>query len=200
MIFLDIGAYTGDTARVALRYNFDLVHAFEPVHTRIDIKNDRFILHKFGLLDKDCERNIYYPGNMGGSIFKNKRQRGRERPPQKCVFKKASDWFRDNITDPVLVKINVEGAEIAILNDLIDSGEYRKIKHLLVCFDIIKVPGKEYLFGEMIKKFKKFGIDNYTITGSLKPIVRKSGKKANMDNILIYWFSSLNIKIILNIF
>lgn len=199
-IFLDLGAHNGDTAQAALKYGiFDVVHSFEPVESlckqiETSIKDKRLILHKYGLLDKDCEKVIYCSGSVGGSIFKNKKQRDSNKgPPTNCVFKKSSDWFKNNISnnDYVIVKINVEGAEIAILNDLIDSGEYFKINHMLICFDILKIPGGNILFDSLIDKFKKFNIKNYTITGEMKKLARKPGKKNTMVDLLIYWLKNI---------
>jgi FkbM family methyltransferase len=198
-IFLDLGAYNGDTAQAALKYGiFDIVHSFEPVeslykHIETSIKDKRLILHKYGLLDKDCEKIIYCSGSVGGSIFKNKKQKGNKGPPVNCMFKKSSDWFRNNISkeDCVLVKMNVEGAEISILNDLIDSGEYFKIDNIMICFDILKIPGGDVLFDEIINKFKKFNIRNYTITGDMKKLARKPGKKNTMEDLVVYWLKNI---------
>jgi len=194
-IFLDIGAYIGDTIPIALEYGiFDVIHAFEPVKElypiiESNINDDKVILHKYGLLDSDCEKTIYCSGTEGGSIFKDKDQRGKVGPPVKCKFKKASDWFKNNISDDdnVYVKLNVEGAEIAILNDLIDNKQYYKINNVLICFDILKVPGGNKLFKGMINKFKKFNIHNYSITGNIKGKVRSTGIKATINNMIKYW-------------
>jgi hypothetical protein len=125
------------------------------------------------LLDETCDKPIFNPGHIGSSIFNEKKNI--DDSTELCKFVKASTWFSENITneDNVIVKINVEGSEIAVLNDLIDSGEYKKIKHILISFDIDKIPGKEHEKSEMLLKFHKLGLFNYLISGQLKYIVRR---------------------------
>ncbi len=181
-IFLDIGAYIGDTASVVIKYAFDEIHCFEPVkvnNNKIKKKfNDKkIILHEYGLWNETCEQLIYGAGNIGSSIFKEKKTTSDV--TESCKFVKASSWFKENITneDYVIAKINIEGAEIAVLNDLIDSGEYQKINHILISFDIDKVFGKEHEKAEMLLKFHKNNIFNYFISGQMKYIVRRMRSK-----------------------
>lgn len=201
-IFLDIGAYKGDTTEIVVKYNFDKIHCFEPVKNNNDkiekkFNNDKIIIHRYGLLDETCEKLIFNPGHIGSSIFKEKKNINNT--TEKCKFIKASTWFKENITDDdyVIAKLNVEGSEIAILNDLIDSGEYKKIKHILISFDIDKIPGRENEKEEMLLKFHKNNLSNYFISGQIKYIVRrilsKEKKKHHSDHasIIKCWFKLL---------
>jgi hypothetical protein len=45
-----------------------------------------------------------------------------------CSFRRSSEWFCENISPDVVVylKLNCEGCEVAILLDLLESGEYGK--------------------------------------------------------------------------
>ena len=60
--------------------------------------------------------------------------------------------------EPLIVKMNCEGAEIAILNDLFDGGTIHRIDHLTVDFDIRRVPGKEAWADVLIGKLN--GLEN----------------------------------------
>jgi hypothetical protein len=42
--------------------------------------------------------------------------------------------------DRVWMKLNCEGAEVAILNDILDSDEASKLQEVLVDFDTVKIP------------------------------------------------------------
>lgn len=182
-IFLDIGAHEGSTLQTVLdkKYNFDKIYSFEPVKTNYkylqrNYVDERLTINEFGLLNETCEHLIYCAGAEGGSVFKNKRQKQKKKYPNSelCKFVKASDWFKDNLShdDYVFGKINCEGAEIDILNDLLDSGEYDKLDHILIYFDVRKIKGKEYLEKEMIRRLNKLGKTNYLPAGD----IRKGGK------------------------
>lgn len=196
-IFLDIGSFTGITTKIILEYNFDIIHCFEPVKQNYKIieknlNNEKINLHKFGLLNKTCDKLIYNSGSQGGSVFKEKKQEGiNKNKIELCNFIKASDWFKDNICDDdyTVTKINVEGAEINIINDLLDTGEYDKIDHLLFSFDIEKVRGKEYLQEELLNRLKKENKTNYTLTAYIKKIVGCQHK-----NIINYWLKLIEEK------
>src|SRR5207253_9815138 len=56
--------------------------------------------------------------------------------------RRASNWFRENLRedDHVYLKLNCEGSECDILDDLLDSGEIRKVRSALVDFDVRKFP------------------------------------------------------------
>ncbi|KKM84655.1 hypothetical protein LCGC14_1296920 [marine sediment metagenome] len=75
---------------------------------------------------------------------------------------RASDWFRDNLTEPakIIVKINCEGGECDILNDLLDSGEYDKVHTCLVDFDVRKCPSKRHEESKLLARLKSLGIIN----------------------------------------
>lgn len=194
-VFLDIGAHIGETINVVLnsKYNFDIIYSFEPVRKNCDIIKNKFsdkrlILNNFGLLNKTCDKLIYCAGALGGSIFEDKIQHDIDKYPNSelCHFIRTSDWFSDNVneSDYNIIKINVEGAEINILNNLIESGEYKKIDHLLIAFDIIKIKNKKYLKDKMIKKLNDKKI-NFTLTSELKIAGHTHNKKIN------YWLNNI---------
>lgn len=57
-------------------------------------------------------------------------------------LRKASDWFRQHISedDDVYLKLNCEGSECDILDELLESEEIRKVRSILVDFDVRKIP------------------------------------------------------------
>jgi len=165
-IFLDIGGHHGETAKIALekKYDFDRVYSFEPVHECCEIikkmDDKRLSVQEFGLWDRDCVKKLYAPGSKGASVYKDK---FKKRVGSRTIkLKSASKWFKKNIkeSDNVYLKINCEGAEIAILEDLIRSKEYKKIAVLMVDFDVRKIPSQKHLMGKMKKKLNKLGIYN----------------------------------------
>jgi len=192
-IFLDIGAHKGQTLKTSLekKYNFDKLYVFEPVKENYDfIKenyvDDRLVVNGFGLFDKTCEQLIYCAGSQGGSIFEEKPQPEKKLYPNNisCQFVRASDWFKDNlsINDYIVAVMNCEGAEIDILNDLLSSGEYDKIDHIMIDFDVRKIESKKHLEKEMITKLNRLGKSNFILNYE----IRKGGPKERIK----YWLET----------
>lgn len=150
-IFLDVGAYIGEVAKAVLtsKYEFDRIYCFEPQLSMCDIikkiGEDKIIVNEFGLWNCDCVRILYWRKRIGGaSIYSDRFCRSHNRI--ECNFVKASSWFAENIKqdDYVVLKLNCEGSECDILDDLFQSGEYKKINALMVDFDVRKIPSQEY--------------------------------------------------------
>jgi hypothetical protein len=80
---------------------------------------------------------------------------------------RASDWFRENTTsaDEVYVKLNVEGSEIDIIEDLLDSGEIRKIRSLAVTFDVRKIPSQSHREADLRQRLASEGRANIVELG-----------------------------------
>lgn len=142
-VFLDVGANNGQTLAAVLPMKFDRIVCFEPAPDcwpKLEaVAEKRAWIERFGLWDKDCVQAIYQPGSQGAGLWK--KDRGLIDTTADCQFRKASDWFRDNISakDTVYLKLNVEGAECDILDDLLDSGEFAKVSYLMVDFDVRKI-------------------------------------------------------------
>ena len=158
-IFLDIGAYHGETLSFIKKTNeFDEIHSFEICTENCEkylnkFKSDNIFIHNFGLLDKNDNITLYNPGSDGASIYKEKSSsRGFTNNKIYNVIK-ASDWFKENINanDIVIVKINCEGSETRIITNLIESGEYDKITLVFIWLDILKCKKDN-----IIKYFLKF--------------------------------------------
>jgi FkbM family methyltransferase len=167
-IFLDVGTNQGQTIssilepmhgfnRTFSKYGFDRIYGFEPVpelHRAVSEKyrGKQFRFYPFGLWKETCERPIYSPGTQSGSIFADKINVDPARSLM-CRFVRATDWFRDHLceADEVYLKLNCEGAEADIIDDLLDSNEYRKITSMAVAFDVNKIPSQS-IREEMVKR------------------------------------------------
>lgn len=155
-IFLDIGAYDGYLLQRVLAYGyaFDQIHAFEPQRERIAALetaaagDPRVRVHAFGLWDRTGEYPFYRATGRkqdGASVYADKIQPG----PTETIagmFVRATEWFQAHLTDEdtVIVKLNIEGAECDLLEDLWQSGELRKVTSLAVAFDVRKVPSQAH--------------------------------------------------------
>lgn len=150
-VFLDVGANTGQTLSAVLGQGFDRIVCFEPAaqcwkkldelaaSARREPGAGKVAIERFGLWDRDCRHPLFQPGTQGGGLWK--KDRGLIDATELCDFRCASDWTRANLRrqDEVFLKLNCEGAECDILDDLLNSGEFEKVTFLMVDFDVRKI-------------------------------------------------------------
>lgn len=186
-IFLDVGAYKGETIKIAMEYDFDKLYCFEPLPENCEqiekLADHRVEIFTFGLWDKTKEKRLYNPKSLGASLFKDK---NRVKDSTVIQVVRASDWFREFIDgeDEVYLKLNCEGAEWTILDDLIKSGEYKKIKVLMVDFDIRKIPSQKHLVEGMKERLKTLSIPKVYFADEYE------NKKGVHDEYTHYWLTN----------
>jgi FkbM family methyltransferase len=149
-ILLDVGAHFGQSAVIAIdpKWGFKEIHAFEPSKMAFEklkcIKSEVLICHNFGLFSKNTELELLNAGQVVASIY----TRSAISQPKKELIKlrRASDWLSENIEweSEIYLKLNCEGSEVDILQDLIDSELITKFKSIYIDFDIRKIPGQEH--------------------------------------------------------
>jgi len=168
-VFLDVGSNRGQTVSAILepKYEFDRIYCFEPVPELQQViakqyRDPRIVINEVGLWNQTCEMPIFSPGSQSGSIFADKVNVD---PQHSCIckFVQASDWFREHLsdTDEVYVKLNCEGCEVDIIEDLLDSNEYRKITSLGVAFDVKKIPSQRGRERAIKRRLEECGYGNY---------------------------------------
>jgi FkbM family methyltransferase len=146
---MDVGGYQGESSRAALDplFGFEVVYCFEPVAACCEriakaITDKRFHLLHAGLLDRTMTAPVYSIGSLGASVYADATGGSANAETADCAFIRSSEFFRDHVEadDRVWMKLNCEGAEVAILNDLLDSGEANKLQEVLIDFDAAKIP------------------------------------------------------------
>ena len=77
---------------------------------------------------------------------------------------RASLWISQNTgsDDQIFLKLNCEGAEVDILQDLIDTKMVNRITTIYVDFDIRKVKNQEYRQDLIENQLKKLNIEYFT--------------------------------------
>jgi FkbM family methyltransferase len=161
-VFLDVGAHVGETLHQALdpRYDFARVVCFEPVEACWPalerLAQDQVEIRRFGLWKETCRLPIYGAGSLGASLFPD--GDGTDRT-EMVELVRASEWFKNNLTtdDEVYLKINAEGSEADILEDLMQSGEIAKVRSALVDFDVRKMPSLAHREPEIRQRLKDLG-------------------------------------------
>src|SRR5262249_33531928 len=123
-VFLDVGAHDGASLHAVRdpKYGFDRIYCFEPASSCWPVleavSDERVTVCRFGLWDRTGEHTLYDTGSVGASVFADKFAGARAGEPARFV--RATDWFLDNLgeRDVVFLKLNCEGAEVDIVEDL----------------------------------------------------------------------------------
>jgi FkbM family methyltransferase len=162
-VFLDVGANTGQSLAPAQEWGFDEIHCFEPAPTcwpRLQEIADPHttVIHHFGLWDRDARAELIDAGGKGASLWKKTNWTDRGYKPALCDFVRASTWFRENLVSPatVFLKLNCEGAECDILDDLLDSGEFEKVTYMMVDFDVRKIKDLQHRQEEILRRLAPY--------------------------------------------
>jgi FkbM family methyltransferase len=142
-VFLDVGGHVGETLAVAMspRWDFDRLCTFEPSSSCLPalhaIADDRVEVVQAGLWSSNTEMALHDPGTVSASVH----QRRSTGAIETCRFVDAGQWMATHVSDAdkVWMKINIEGAEVEVLDRLMDTGEIAKVDHLVVHFDVEKV-------------------------------------------------------------
>lgn len=168
-VFLDVGAHEGSTLHAVRdpKYAFDRIYCFEPASACWPaleaVADARVEVCRFGLWKETAERRLYDPGSRGASLFADKFTS--EPAGEVCRFVRATDWFRDRLAadDEIYVKLNCEGAECDIVEDLLDSGELTRVRSVMIDPDVRKVPSLAHREQELRERLAAAGLKNYVL-------------------------------------
>ena len=167
MIFVDVGAHEGQTIDEVRRWGFDVIHAIEPMPAQAKHLRERFafdprvVVHEFALSHTSGLTMMYGTNDaLEASLYPSKDDV--DDHVQTCVRAvRASAFFRA-MPRGCVVQMNCEGAEIVILEDLLDSGQIARIGHLLVDFDARKVPELHDAPRSIVARLAATGVDYRT--------------------------------------
>src|SRR5215211_7027575 len=144
-IMLDVGGHVGETLVevVKPRWAFDRIYTFEPASScwpsLVRYADHRVEIVPAGWWNVDGDLDLHDPGQVGASLLGEK---ARTEQVERCRFVDAAAWLRSTLDpdDLVWLKLNCEGAECVVLDHLYEQGELRRIDHLVVHFDVEKIP------------------------------------------------------------
>lgn len=151
-VFLDIGAHNGRTAAAVLGgdWPFDRIISVEPDRDMVAVLEARFADHiasgryrvaPIGLSNGTGSAKLFGDNSGGGASLLSSKFGHDNRASRDITL---LDWstfasqYRLDAAD-LYVKINCEGAEVAIIDSLLDHGA-DNVKSLVVDFDIVKTP------------------------------------------------------------
>lgn len=161
MIFVDLGAYSGDTVEQFISWGQLLgdisdarVFAFEPnpsfekqwedIHDRHikHVKSIDFIQSAAWIDDNGLEFSWWHESDIGSTVMKEKRNwyAGEIIGIKSFDF---SDWLRQFDGEEIYVKFDIEGAEYPVLEKMIKDGTDKLCKLLMIEWHADKM-GQEF--------------------------------------------------------
>ena len=185
--FFDIGAYTGRILSKTIDLLESLgvtykVYAFEPDPRAFEIlygvhgNNNKISLLKVACSDYRGVGKLYKSQKLGGNSLKATKHNVNPKESVSVQVIKFSDWFKSNIKkdDFNIVKIDIEGSEYEVYEDIVSSGIVNDINVFCGSLgDLYKIGKKPH----EIESFLKYLDDNNIIVHVLT--------SNNIDNLQI---------------
>ncbi len=169
IICLDVGAHEGQSLEEMVEHpELDAIYAFEPMKREFDTLVERFgdrenvYIYNYGLSDRTGTLPVYGSNDRcEASVYKSKTDLDPNIMTE-CEFRNATEVFLDIPPDArVLVRMNCEGSEVPILNNLISSGQIAKIHSLMFELDIRRCAGHEHEGDELLARLAAIGFDRF---------------------------------------
>lgn len=133
-VVFDIGGYEGRWTSDIYSIYSCTIYIFEPVAEFADrlaerfSRNNKIFVHNFGLSNKDQDLEMFINKDKS-TIYCS----GNDL--KQSHFRKASGFIKENkITSIDLMKINIEGGEYDLLDDLLQAETIKNIKNIQVQF------------------------------------------------------------------
>jgi FkbM family methyltransferase len=170
MIFLDVGAHEGQTLEEVTdpdRYDWSEIHAFEPMREQWAIADCCYTsggLHvwNFGLSDRTGWVDMYGQNErMEASIFADKNDVDPDHITR-ALMVRASE-FVTGLGDQLVMKLNCEGAEVPILEDLCHTGAIHQFQAIMIDWDARKIPSIAEHERRIIGRMSEVGFDRYQL-------------------------------------
>ena len=164
--FVDIGSHFGESIYKALNpeLKFDKIFAYEPSSIAFQrlsvIKDSRLTVKNIALGAKNGNVDLYSSGSLGATTFIDKKGVSTSEK-ERVIVRSATEELQDILSSgaEVFMKINCEGGELDILENLMASGLIMKCTHLYVDWDARKVPSLAKRYSSIRLEMEKLGID-----------------------------------------
>lgn len=133
-LVFDLGGYEGQWSSDIFSKYLCQIYIFEPVlqyANKIEkrfLKNKRISVFKFGLANETKKEKIFI-NKDSSSVHKN------SKISENIDLVRLVDFMEENnINEVDLIKINIEGGEYCLLEDVIDTGFVKKYKNIQIQF------------------------------------------------------------------
>jgi len=164
-VFIDVGGHRGETLEEAVKpmWRFDRIYVFEPASVCLP-SIERFVdprveVVQAGWAPVDSTADLFGAGEIGASIHAGKPVSSTAVETIRLLD--CAAWVDAHVDpdDEVWVKINCEGAECDVLDHLCATGSIARFDHLVVHFDVEKIPGMEHRAAATRTRLDSTGID-----------------------------------------
>jgi len=171
LIFIDVGGYEGQTLDEVIKphWGFDKIYCLEPMPRQFEVLTQKYShlenveLLEYGLSDQTGFALIYGDNSiMEASMYDEKRDVNSSFETM-CQFVEASEFVNKLFEDKIIMKLNCEGAEYVILQNLIDTGSIWRLENVMIDFDVRKVPGMEWTEKHILGELKRIGFTRYSL-------------------------------------
>ncbi|HDL01458.1 MAG TPA: FkbM family methyltransferase, partial [candidate division Zixibacteria bacterium] len=158
-IVFDLGSHEGQWASDIFSKYLCTVYCFEPVSSFVEYstkrfaKNDKVVIHRFGLSNDNKVIKISHCGTAS-SIYQG------DGIEEADLVKATNFMTQNNISRIDLMKINIEGGEYDLLDHLLDSGFIKKIANLQIQFHDF-VPNAKQRKEDIKKRLEKTHLLTY---------------------------------------
>ena len=142
-ICIDVGGMYGQTVDKWLNEGADKIITLEPNPKLYESLKRKYSVYEYvtvlptAMWDKTCTRDFYVSKDEWGSSLHEDKKNLIEPEIIKVKCVRATDFINDianDTCDDIFLHLNCEGAEFEIMEDLIKSGAYKKIKKLEIAF------------------------------------------------------------------
>jgi len=145
-LVFDVGGYKGQGASDLFSMYLPTIYIFEPraeytqaIEKRFK-KNNKIKVFNFGLSNKKSDNYIYF-NDDGSTLFLKNSQK------EKVKMESISDFIKNNNINKIdLLKLNIEGGEYEVLDDLINLGLLNIITNLQIQFHNFLPNAKKRMF------------------------------------------------------
>lgn len=170
-IFIDVGGYFGHSTLAALDplFGFDRIFCFEPVpdlarRLREVITDKRVTVVQAALTKRDGATQMYHAGTLAGTIYHDGPEYGGSGNNIVVPAIAAATFLKMFVApeDFVRVKLNCEGAELEIVESLLETGSAWVLNHSLIDFDAAKIPSLAPRLEDTISRLKDADITYLT--------------------------------------
>lgn len=163
-VFVDVGAHLGETLEevVRPRWRFDRIWTFEPASSCLPsirrFVDERVEVVPAGWWTSTTTMELHDPGAIGASVAAEKALTDEV---EQCQFIDAAGWVEEHLRDDdtVWLKLNCEGAECDVLDRLLDAGAMARFDHVLVHFDVEKIPSMAHRAEVTRRRLDAAGVD-----------------------------------------
>jgi FkbM family methyltransferase len=178
-IFIDLGAYTGDTIIAAFRNNegYEKYIAFEPDADNVKklrenlqflpnveiVEAAAYVKNEVVQFHKHIDEGVRQDAKEGGTLERTKKNVSQDNVAMVTGIDFA-EYLQKNVReqDHVVLKIDIEGSEYDLLQHLIDTNAISLVDELYCEWHKHKVSGKDEIHKQLVAKLQSLG---FNITG-----------------------------------